>query len=64
LLCFIWYTTKNGWEVQAARDGGEALETSREPFLAAMLVDIEMPRMDGYELITTLRDRKSIDTCC
>jgi chemotaxis protein histidine kinase CheA/ActR/RegA family two-component response regulator len=50
---------QNGWEVQMARDGVEALEVAaRQRSLAAMLVDIEMPRMDGYELIATLRSQE------
>ncbi|MEM7585241.1 MAG: chemotaxis protein CheW [Acidobacteriota bacterium] len=46
-----------GWNPITARDGVEALETlQRQPQLpAAMLLDIEMPRMDGYELTATLR---------
>jgi chemosensory pili system protein ChpA (sensor histidine kinase/response regulator) len=46
-----------GWTPVAARDGLEALEIiQRSPALPdAVLVDIEMPRMDGYELMSTLR---------
>jgi CheY-like chemotaxis protein len=45
----------NGWETQTARDGIEALEAVRRKRPAAVLLDIEMPRMDGYELMGTLR---------
>lgn len=45
----------NGWETQAVRDGIEALEAVRRKRPAAVLLDIEMPRMDGYELMGTLR---------
>ena len=44
-----------GWEVQMARDGLEALDMISHETPAAVLLDIEMPRMDGYELIATLR---------
>jgi CheY-like chemotaxis protein len=50
-----------GWTPVAARDGLEALEIiQRSPDLPdAVLVDIEMPRMDGYELMSTLRAHPS-----
>jgi CheY-like chemotaxis protein len=53
---------QNGWEVQAARDGVEALEMISRETPAGILLDIEMPRMDGYELIATLRAQEQYRT--
>ncbi len=46
----------NGWETQSARDGIEARDAIGRKRPAAVLLDIEMPRMDGYELMATLRN--------
>ena len=46
---------QHNWEVQTARDGVEALEMITKETPAAALLDIEMPRMDGFELVATLR---------
>ncbi len=48
----------HGWEVQTARDGVEALEVIARQMPAAVLLDIEMPRMDGYELMATVRSQE------
>jgi CheY-like chemotaxis protein len=53
---------QNGWEVQVARDGVEALEMISRETPAGILLDIEMPRMDGYELIATLRAQEQYRT--
>ncbi|WP_254775323.1 Hpt domain-containing protein [Pseudoxanthomonas sp. GM95] len=46
---------RHNLEVSTARDGVEALERLEERVPDLMLLDIEMPRMDGYELATAMR---------
>ncbi|KAF1686502.1 hypothetical protein B1992_08105 [Pseudoxanthomonas broegbernensis] len=46
---------RHNFEVATARDGVEALERLEERVPDLMLLDIEMPRMDGYELATAMR---------
>ncbi|MHB8453468.1 MAG: hybrid sensor histidine kinase/response regulator [Acidiferrobacterales bacterium] len=49
------YLQKHTIDVAVAKDGIDALEQLREQVPDVMLVDIEMPRMDGYELTTNVR---------
>ena len=44
-----------GYRVVAARDGLEALELIQVDLPDLLLVDIEMPRMNGFELLKALR---------
>lgn len=53
---------QHGWQVQMARDGVEALEMITYETPAAVLLDIEMPRMDGYELMATVRAQEEYRT--
>jgi len=46
---------RHNFEVAVARDGVEALEKMEEQVPDLMLLDIEMPRMDGYELAKIMR---------
>lgn len=46
---------RHNFEVGTARDGVEALERLEERVPDLMLLDIEMPRMDGYELATAMK---------
>jgi chemosensory pili system protein ChpA (sensor histidine kinase/response regulator) len=45
---------REGYLVVTAKDGIDALERVREALPAVMLVDIEMPRMDGFDLARNL----------
>jgi chemosensory pili system protein ChpA (sensor histidine kinase/response regulator) len=46
---------RHNFEVGTAKDGIDALERMVERVPDLMLLDIEMPRMDGYELATAMK---------
>jgi chemosensory pili system protein ChpA (sensor histidine kinase/response regulator) len=47
--------TRNDFEVITAKDGLDALNKLQEQKPDLMLLDIEMPRMDGFELATAMK---------
>lgn len=50
---------QNGYEPVCARDGVEALEMMDSHHVDLIVLDIMMPRMDGYEFTRTLRENGS-----
>jgi len=48
-----------GYNVQAACDGIEALDLAKKGTFDLVLTDINMPKMDGYQLIENLRKLKA-----
>ena len=46
---------RQGWEVITAKDGVEAVNQLQEVYPDVVLLDIEMPRMDGFEVLGTIR---------
>ena len=46
---------REGFQVVSAKDGVDALQQLHDVKPAVMLVDIEMPRMDGFELTRNVR---------
>ncbi|MGZ3184493.1 MAG: Hpt domain-containing protein [Telluria sp.] len=50
---------REGYQVVLAKDGVDALEQVREARPDIMLVDIEMPRMDGFDLARNIRGNDS-----
>ena len=49
-----------GYRVILAKDGVDALEQLEQQRPAVILADIEMPRMDGFELVRALRDKPAL----
>jgi chemosensory pili system protein ChpA (sensor histidine kinase/response regulator) len=47
---------RNGFKVLTAKDGVDAMGQLQETVPDMMLLDIEMPRMDGFELATHMRN--------
>ena len=46
---------RQGYDVQVAKDGIDAIEILQDLTPDLMLLDIEMPRMDGFEVATQVR---------
>ena len=46
---------RNGFEVFTAKDGVDAIATLQDHIPDLMLLDIEMPRMDGFEVASIVR---------
>jgi chemosensory pili system protein ChpA (sensor histidine kinase/response regulator) len=47
--------SRSGFQVVTAKDGVDALEQLAESLPDVMLLDVEMPRMDGFELTKRMR---------
>ena len=47
---------QDGYEVESAADGPEALAKAQETHYDIMLLDVKMPRMDGITVLKTLRE--------
>ncbi len=53
---------RNDMEVATAKDGLDAVEKLQDRIPDLVLLDIEMPRMDGYELATYMRNDARLKT--
>jgi chemosensory pili system protein ChpA (sensor histidine kinase/response regulator) len=51
---------RQGLEVLTAKDGLDAITQLQEHIPDLMLLDVEMPRMDGYELATNVRNNPDL----
>ena len=52
---------KKDFEVFIARDGTEALEIANLQLPTIILLDIMMPKMDGYETLKQIRSNKDLN---
>ncbi len=48
--------TREGYRVETAKDGVDALEKMHDILPDVVLLDVEMPRMDGFELARVMRN--------
>jgi len=60
LLSIEFILDMEGYEVHTARDGDEALEVAERVRPDLILLDINMPRKDGYEVCRILREREDM----
>ena len=54
------YTTKEGYNPVIATDGEEALKLFKESNPSAVLLDVMMPKMDGYEVCRKIREKSNV----
>ncbi|HNZ62753.1 MAG TPA: response regulator transcription factor [Bacillota bacterium] len=54
------YAKSEGYRVLIARDGEEALQLFRENHVDQVLLDVMMPKIDGFEVCRTIRRTSSV----
>jgi DNA-binding response OmpR family regulator len=60
ILALVSYRMeKAGFEVVRARDGEEALQLASELLPALAILDVMMPKADGYEVTRRLREQET-----
>lgn len=62
LMSIEFILDMEGYEVHTARDGEEALEVAERVRPDLILLDVNMPRKDGYETCRVLREREAFAT--
>lgn len=54
------FLTKEGYQVSVACDGEEGLGRIREAKPDAVILDVKMPKMDGYEVLAALKRDETV----
>lgn len=62
LLSLEFILEEEGYDVYTARDGDEALEVAASVRPDLILLDVAMPRRDGYEVCRLLREHPDLKT--
>ncbi len=52
--------TREGWKVREAENGATGLDEAARSRPAVILLDLMMPRMDGFEMLAALRKREQM----
>ncbi len=60
LMSIEFILDMEGYEVHTARDGDEALDVATRVRPDLILLDVNMPRKDGYEVCRILREREDM----
>lgn len=60
LLSLEFILEEEGYDVHVARDGEEALEIAQSIHPDLILLDVAMPRKDGYEVCRVIREREDL----
>ncbi len=55
-----FYLNKEGYDVIEAGDGEEALDILETEYIDLAIIDVMMPKMDGFELVENLKEFKDI----
>ena len=63
ILLSLEFIIKNaGFDIKTAKDGEEALDQIREWSPNLVLLDVNMPKLDGFEVCQIVRDNSAYDS--
>lgn len=55
-----FYINKEGYDVIEAKDGEEALSIFESEYIDLAIIDVMMPKMDGFELVEKIKELKDV----